>query len=418
MTKMLLPIINFDFYKNKTATGGEMENFMKTIKRASLLLLSIVILLFACLMTGCGSSKKDKGHEEYIKELGGVSETFTGEISEENYETQEDAASAFVEEQLAGYKDVRITKTESQGTLNDSEIENLNLTEDDSKDIVSIEKVSVTYSLPNTAGINEKNSIIPVGTLNTEKTAVVYIIKYPNFFKYYSPCPITGDTVNKSYYDSVFNSEKYKNCTYTVSETIDVKTKAAGLVTVKMRTTFDQKILYSENAIYIEQIETTKPIGTSSMLLEEEEKTLYIYIEKQGDDIACYSSEDNETWTPTKLYQIGFNDLDELLPFANKQLDYTYFTKSDFGFELNSENAEQYVNQTMGSVLKSEGANDTDISMYAKYYVCEGVLTGLRVDVEMEFSMEEDGIDCDCDATATTVATVSDYGTTVVEKPF
>ncbi|MCI6733983.1 MAG: hypothetical protein MR437_02780, partial [Clostridiales bacterium] len=45
------------------------------------------------------------------------------------------------------------------------------------------------------------------------KTTKVYIICFSGYYKYFSPALKTGETVTKSYFDSIFNASKYDNCT-------------------------------------------------------------------------------------------------------------------------------------------------------------------------------------------------------------
>ena len=56
--------------------------------------------------------------------------------------------------------------------------------------------------------------------------------------------------------------------------------------------------------------------------------------------------------------------------------------------------------------------------MFAKYYVSGGVLSGVREDASLNMSFSEDGMSMDIHMDIEANITCTDYGTTVVNKPF
>ena len=110
--------------------------------------------------------------------------------------------------------------------------------------------------------------------------------------------------------------------------------------------------------------------------------------------------------------------MSDLLPFAGEKMEYTYFTKTDYGFELTNENARRYIQHTLGQ-LSTYLDEDTVIDLFAKYYVCNGALSGMRMDMEMIIDVDYDSsTKITGNATAVAESKVTDYGTTIVEKPF
>lgn len=354
-------------------------------------------LIFA---VGCGDGD-DKGetekHEAFIEELGGCSDTYKGEVSEYTYETKELAAKAFVEEQVVGDNDVTIVKTESKGELSSTQIEALNIPEAEKTDIVSVEEVEVEYALESSTYMSKTQSASP------NKIVKVYIIKYPNTFKYYSPAPVTGETVTRSYYDSIFDTEKYQNCTMT--STFEMSTEMTTLTLQgKKTTTNSQKTTifaqYSEDKIFQQRtIETTENGETTT-------SSESIYIEKVDNNWIGYT---DITGTWKRADYTSFT-----VPFADAYLDYTYFTKTEFGCEIGQDNMMRYIRETFeNDSLVMEYLEQMDISAITKYYVAEGVLSGMRQDMTLSLS---EGI-----ASAKVISKVEtickDYGTTVVERP-
>jgi hypothetical protein len=56
--------------------------------------------------------------------------------------------------------------------------------------------------------------------------------------------------------------------------------------------------------------------------------------------------------------------------------------------------------------------------MYAEYYVCDGLLSGMRVDAEVNMEISAGSSTGTLKESVTTVTKCTNYGTTVVEKPF
>ncbi len=396
---------------------GAKEKKMKTFKKILAGVLATSTLLSVGLMASCASSgSSSKGEnakqEAFIKELGGVSETFKGMVSRDSFTTQEAAAKAYVRGEVAGDKSVSIVNTTTKGVLNEKQIAALNLSEDDKQDIVGVETVEVEYT-ENTA-----MAYAATDTLNKSKKVTVYIIKYPNTWKYYTPCPVTGETITKSYYDSVFDSEKYKNCTMTSVVKLEETVTAEG-ETANVSVNVTSNMLCSETAIYLETSSSYSYVMSGVSEAQSEKLAAYIVQQEAegGKILECYvKMGDSTEWIMGSLHTIGFDTLEELQPFYDQYLDYTYFTKSSYGFELNKENAQQYVEETLGEldVLSFFG----DINMFAKYYVSNGVLSGMRMDMQMEIDTTLYGTKVSGKMTAMGETKVTNYGTTVVEKPF
>ena len=75
----------------------------------------------------------------------------------------------------------------------------------------------------------------------------------------------------------------------------------------------------------------------------------------------------------------------------------------------------------MGALSGMEGLIDPqkmEIDMYAEYYVSEGVLSGMRVDADVDMTVNQGGSSGTLEETVTTVTKCTDYGTTVIKKPF
>lgn len=403
-----------------------------------MILLALALVMSMVCFAGCDRDKDDDdddddrktsskvdaddGRNDFIDGIGGVSETFAGAVSEDSYSTPEDAAIAFVENEVVGEKNANIVDMVSKGELSDKEINKLDLPEELSDGIQSVELMEVEYDVSDSSVSASTVENLANATSKTYKVKV-YVIKYTVDWKYFVPMPVTGDTISKSYYDSVFDSEKYANCTFenrsTVTAVVDAKAEGQKQ-NMTMVVEMYQLVKYADNKIYFEQRTTSTQEGTG-MDTETSEDVLYAYMEEvDGRFVTYVKNGENGRWTEGELVMVGVSNMQELRPFYNQYLDYTYFTKEDYGFKLGQESAREYMRQALSAVAGLGNLIDIDtmdIDMYAEYYVNEGALSGMRMDAVIGMKMEQQGVKMVIDERVETIATCTDYGTTVVENP-
>ena len=376
---------------------------MKTAKKILAGILAMTTLFSVGFTASCKNVGENAEHNAFIKELGGTSETYSGEVSQNSYSTEEAAALACVSNEISSYSTGESIVTRKK--LNNSQILQLNLPKTETKDMLGVDELEMEYYI---------SKVDP----NEKKTAKIYIIKFANEFKYYTLRPADGEMVTKSYYNSVFNSQNYKNCTLNSTMEMNLQlTKGDETATATIKLT--QMVKYSETAFYLEQATetTTETNKAGNVSSNSENNKVYGYMAK-GVTWDYYISRDGEEWTWTTLSSFGVYKMSDLLPFAGEKMEYTYFTKTDYGFELTNENARRYIQHTLGQ-LSTYLDEDTVIDLFAKYYVCNGALSGMRMDMEMIIDVDYDSsTKITGNATAVAESKVTDYGTTVVEKPF
>jgi hypothetical protein len=77
--------------------------------------------------------------------------------------------------------------------------------------------------------------------------------------------------------------------------------------------------------------------------------------------------------------------------------------------------------QALGANLEAMGLNmnmdGINLDMFAEYYVQEGVLSGMRLDADFEWTLSVAGESGTIKETAVTELKCTNYGTTVVENP-
>lgn len=351
-----------------------------------------------------GNNEENEEHvnerNEFIDGLGGVSETYAGSVSKESYDTPDQAASAYVSNEVAGKSIVQEIETVSMGELSENQINDLKLPEDLQENITSVEEFEVSYLL-------SKEAAAAISASDKSKIVIkVYIIRYGQEYKYYTPCPVNGETITKSYYDSVFSYDKYSNCTFVKNSFLSLE--AMGQ-TFEM--TITQNIKRADGKILFEQIISGHPMLVAQFA-SQAYVAAYMELDENGKaTLTRVKTTEGGSWQTG--YLTGVTP-ETLVPFYDQYLDYTYFTKTDFGFALKDDNAEQYYKETIVAQGAGQYLEGAELNLYAEYYVLEGILSGMR----MEYSATLDVNGATQTTTGENTMTCTDYGTTVVEKPF
>lgn len=241
------------------------------------------------------------------------------------------------------------------------------------KDAVEFKKVEVTY------GDSEEASTqaISLFAANADKASirkvaqsrkvVVYLIKYGEEWKYFTPKVEVGNQITKSYYDSIFNAEKYKNCTMESVLTMDFKSAMALPIddetTLNIQYSFSitvtQVAKYTANNVYFSVKSDLKQDISSDndalieaqwkesgaegswkdAIMQQIENPLKpfmqnndYYIDFLENDTADFylKTADDQEWKKAEVISVNDAKLTDLYPFANQYaIDYTFFSKTE-----------------------------------------------------------------------------------------
>ncbi len=403
---------------------------MKKGKSRSLIgiILALLLAFTMAFAVGCGGGELSEAEKEqsFVEEMGGTSETYEGEVSSVAYASEQNAAQAFVEEEIVGENDdVNIVSTVVKATYEGEAIADLNLPESIKASASIIKEVEVSYN--STSGASGFST-----AYSGNKVIKVYVVKIGTDWKYFAPMPETSATITKSYYNSVFNADNYLNCTF---KTTSVSTSSAtasvpgyGTMTNDATISISQFVKFdlANDKLYLEIVVTLE----ESIMGETDTYTNIMKLYLNGDE--CYMYHDNSdyefdgVWSEAEFANSGY-DLEELAPFYSGYLDHTYFTKTESGFEISSDKMEEYVQKSVFTSMMDEGfpleyIENMGVDMVAKYYVKEGILSGMRVDGEINMRMDLEyagmpGVISDTYVTAKAESICYDYGTTVVSDP-
>lgn len=371
-----------------------------------------------------GASSEDNAEiSALLKAIGGCSDTYRGGVSEETYTTAQDAAKAYVAQELVSPSDsCHIQTVSAKNTLSQNDISKLDIPDDIMSGAEAVEEYTVTYrSSEKSDQAGGASDYLRSLAGDPTATVHVYIIKYPDCYKYFTPAVVNGETLTKSYYDSIFNAEKYKNCTTTGTTTMNIDMEYDGTaVTVDLVTTATTK--YDHNRLYMQVEQTvsyseTDLSANGSPEVTSDSASYALYVETQTDGSTLCLTNYGGTWTQADLSMFGFDYVEQLTPFADQYLDHTFFTKTSYGCRLSQDNFEAYVKQSVDllSAISSQMTIDslTVESGHADYYVSEGVLSGIH----MKFDLRMEIMGATATECVSSTMSCTNYGTTTVEKP-
>lgn len=362
---------------------------------AAAALLSLTIVLSAC------------GDKETF------SETYTGAVSEQSYVSANAAVSAFVETELSGNANQAVfVSYEKEKELTEEEQAVLPLPESAKQGLVSVEKGKVNY----------KESAVSTQAAASDTLTLwkgVYVLNYGSSFRYYTPALSTGETLTKSYYDSVFDVENYKNVTMSTSMALDMNVSAEGqTVTMKMVMTYSYKI--TEDAVALEMTVSMDMLGMSST-----ETQSYYIIEKNG-GLMCAANA-GDAWYAASLDELDLDleidSIEDIYKSAySDELDQSYFVKTDSGFKMDENKMQEYLAvafEDMEDMFAEVGIHDfnNQVKADASYYIKEGKLARSNAALSMNMAMTTQGVTANTVISASINCNYSNYGNTTVSIP-
>lgn len=389
--------------------------------------------------------------DSFKEEIGGCSDTYEGALSETEYDNAENAAKDYVKYEVVG--------TEKTGEISDVKTKDLKLSDAEKLGInagmiegaTGIKECTVTYTEKaadvSKVSASEQPELSLLSETAVNKTTKVYIICFGGYYKYFSPALKTGETVTKSYFDSIFNASKYDNCTVEYSAVTKTSLRVSADVmkdlpadqlpddyeggdyeSVMTETRINQFVQYTENAIYYKQ--TLGMPDPTSETGEIKETTVELYFEKNASAELGFDfyAKNGTTWAKyTDITALGFESIDDLRPFHQQYIDYSYFTKTEFGCAIQRENLEIYMNgtiQALKEAAKAMGAqiDGLDITFhvnkgYLNYFVKEGTLSGMKSCFECSVPFNVNGMATDIVVYTDGTTKCFNYGTTEITRP-
>lgn len=265
---------------------------------------------------------------------GNYSETFTGAVSEQTYDSVEDAVQGYLDTEISGISTTAVlVEYTSEGTLSEKEISELTIDEEYTEGLLSVEKLSVEYSeTPSSALTAASVNLTATETATTYKKTV-YVLSYTAMFRFFVPAMKTGETLTASYFDSTFDGTKYVNCSMTAT----IKgSYSDGDYAYTLSNEANVKI--TEDALYEYDDATMK------MNEETQSGTMEFYLVNGGERLKAFYKYDDKDFTSIEssfstVRGYFLNWFDERFG----QLDHTFFEKTDTGYALRADRYNQYL---------------------------------------------------------------------------
>lgn len=346
----------------------------------------VAVIIGSLCITACGSNGSTV-----------IRDTYEGAVSQNTYESVEEAVNGFLEEEVSGAAcEVELVSYTAEEQLSEEKIASLSLSEEDREGLISVEKGKVEYaekqvdegSLFKAAVAAETDA--PVTFFKT-----VYILSYTDMFRFFTPALANGEELTKSYFDSTFVAEKYINCTMDV--TMENSQTSQGITRSYMTHTLakaTQSALY-EHDIIDSSIEMY--VGEGEVFMLDSPKGIVEISQKKGEKPMLGGILNHDVCnTINQYFMQWFNS-------RFGQLDHTYFEKTETGYALRSDRYEGF--------LKAMGMLDENGEYQLEYVI--NIVDGRMSEFKMTISSTTGwGTD-----TQTMSCRFSDFGTTVIEVP-
>lgn len=379
---------------------------MKRIKFSIIVTLIITALVFC--LSACNLGDKKEPAVGSLSNVG--NESFKGQISEESYTSKDDAAKAFLKNELEG----KTTKTNfvsyaKSQDVPQEELEKLPLSDVVKlSDITSAEMGTITYELMVTGGT------VSIAEDDSTRTQTIYFLFVGERCYYFVPEARNGEMLSNSYYKDFWDIDHYKNCTMTMTMGMSMDIRdSSHQVNGNVNITIEMSLC--ESGIHMKTATTSAAIGDDAAALEEmlkanfakvQDLETYI-IEKDGKLWACVKNGDSWIANPSQYDSLG-----DFFIANNQQpafLDYTFFVKTDTGFKLDSTKIEIFVANYNPAFAQMAGVADVK----AEYFVENQRMKSSVVELSSSQTIEG----ATMTITVTGNADYKDYGSTTVTLP-
>lgn len=258
-----------------------------------------------------------------------VVDTYKGSASKDTYESEDEAIEAYLEIELSGESSTAVyVNHKVEKELTQSEISALGLSADESKNLQKVQQIRVEYKEESKL---ETVALLAAAEAKTQYRTVLVLVYSDGSFRYYATKVQVGETLTASYLESVFDSEKYVNCTMETSMNLEVKGSGVNMT---MSMTGNSKV--TKDAFYAKQ--TIPGYGT-----DEGSSTMEIYAWNVEGGYYGAMKSGNE-WQASPLQSGSISMLiDNSLGQSFGGFDSTYFKKTADGYELKSELGKEWL---------------------------------------------------------------------------
>lgn len=315
-----------------------------------------------------------------------------GSLSEKDYASLQEAATACIAEEVTGdTTDAAFKMYVKERSLSEKQIENLTLTAEQREGLTAAEEGKITYTLA-----------VP-GQGFTDRTVDAIFINYGERVAYYMPEPENGEWLTHSYFDKV-NRAYYDNFTAKLSANMSTST---GGVTITQ--TMEYELRYTGTELWLKMsipstVSPTAANQTIEIVGAEKDGGITVYLSANGSDFISQSTTE-------------YSSMKDLLSEAEAEmeisssLDHTYYCKTDFGFSIREDRIPALASAMFDGLPVDENTDYENMSL--NFYVNNDVITSAMANCKL--SVERNGQTVGLSANI--VMQVSQVGTTEITLP-
>lgn len=315
---------------------------------------------------------------------GETHETFKGKLSDESFDTENAALTAFLEDEIDGMStQAELVEYVKDADLSQNEIATLPLGEIAPEKVSHAERGTISYraSTPQTRAM-------PASETDSLKTHAIYLFEVDERYRYFVPPTQIGQPITKDYFEDVLSSAKYANCT------IEFLSSAKGTYNGSVQNTSASCIYkFTENALQITQKEETA-LGNytlNSYIAERNGRYFYCTPNNISAYAAAVPDHSSGAWHIEKIdlgeLDARFQTLGDLVRyFVTSGIDFSYFEKTKDGFGIMS--AEKFLQIALDMI---GGSVVTDVLQdFLKEFSYECVVQDGRLE-KIESHMQAEG---------------------------
>ncbi len=375
------------------------------MKKAKFLSLVLAYASCACiLLTSCGGLSPNEGMSNP------ENESFLGKVSDETYPTVEEAAKAFVRNEIKGNAlKAAYLSYEKKGKVR--ELGSLPLGKVDRGEIASAELGELSYRIKPA----DSEEAPEEGWTECERS--VCFLALPDSYRYFCPAEKTGNRLSKSYYEEMWRSDRFLNCTQHAKNTITIEMKQGGMsfnaeLTVSVDVKTDTNIMRLQTTVKMQTSGDGSAAGDvfEQLLGPGSRTSVSAFVVQKGKRV-WYCTQESDVWRATLVE--GVENLSQWYSENNDSqplfFDHSYFIKTDEGFSLAPEGQALFA-ENLASGFYEDGA---DISGNVEYTVSGGNVAKSKLELDLSVSRQKTSIAYGVSA----LCTYSGFGSTSVTIP-
>lgn len=322
----------------------------------------------------------------------GDNNNYSGDLSVKKYGSVKDAATDCIRQEVLGETtDAAFKAYESGSKLSEKQIEKLNLTDEERKELTAAEEGTIIY----TTALR--------GAEFVDSEMEVFILTFGDEYAYYIPEPETGENMTRSYFYRVTNAQ-YDNFTL---KTYLKQSTTTNNTTESTTVQLDLKYTGTELWFKMSMPDSKDPENknqTMEVFAADNDNALKMWMSINGSDYIVSTT--TEYANLEDMLNQAVADVD-----TSSELDHTFFVKTDFGFGVRDDRIESLASRVFKEL--NLGYDIDFKTMDYNYYVNDGMVTSMTANCSLTTNVYDKTISMSMNA----LVQITDVGTTEITLP-